>query len=194
MQRKELLAYYYEKFIPAYADAVASLGDKPVQLLVEQENTLAHLMAHLEDENDEDNLKKACGHLERATLDCYKIIWVVYKEKLAFFISLDNSNIALAFNNEESAILEKIKKIDLLAKEARQLESLNIGKNTTKALEKYIEVVTLEKGLLEWVDIKKASSYNQFKLSHLLKDHSLSIMIGIVTGIISTYLYGQFFG
>ena len=193
MHLQELLAYYYKNFIPAYADAVASLGDKPVQLLVEQENTLAHLFAYLEDTTNEHNLQKACGHLERATLDCYKIIWIEYKEKLKFYISLDNSNLALAFNSSESTVLEKIKKIDILAKEARELESLNIGKNTTKALEKYMEVVTLEKELLDSVDIKKASSYNKFKLSHLLKDHSIGIMIGIVTGVISTYLYSLFF-
>jgi len=194
MDTQDLLDYYYHKFIPAYADAVASLGDKPIQLLVEQENTLAHLMAHMADDTSDVNLKKACGHLERATLDCYKIIWVVYKEKLEFFISIDNSNIALAFNNEEGAILEKIKKIDILAKEARELESLNIGKNTTKALEKYMEVVEVEKELLAWVDIKKATSYNRFKFSHLLKDHGLGFFLGIVGGGVSTYLYSLFFG
>jgi hypothetical protein len=193
MQVKELIDYYYLKFIPAYADAVASLGDKPVQLLVEQENTLAHLFAYLEDKNDEVNLKKAYGHLQRATLDCYKIIWIEYKEKLKFYISLDNSNLALAFNSKEGEVLEKIKKIDSLAKEARELESVNIGKNSTLALQKYIEVVELEKELLDSVDIKKVSSYNRFKLSHLLKDHSISIIIAIITGLISSYLWARFF-
>jgi hypothetical protein len=193
MDIKELLDYYYQKFIPAYADAVASLGDKPVQLLVEQENTLAHLLAYLEDESDKANLKKACGHLERATLDCYKIIWIEYKEKLKFFISLDNSNLALAFNSNESEVLKKIKKIDSLAKEARELESINIGKNSTLALDKYIEVVELEKELLDSVDLKKASSYNKFKLSHLIKDHSLGFIVGIIAGLATSYLWERFF-
>jgi len=193
MDIKELLDYYYQKFIPAYADAVASLGDKPVQLLVEQENTLAHLLAYLEDESDKANLKKACGHLERATLDCYKIIWIEYKEKLKFFISLDNSNLALAFNSNEGEVLEKIKKIDSLAKEARELESINIGKNSTLALDKYIEVVELEKELLDSVDLKKASSYNKFKLSHLIKDHSLGFIVGIIAGLATSYLWERFF-
>jgi hypothetical protein len=193
MDIKELLDYYYQKFIPAYADAVASLGDKPVQLLVEQENTLAHLLAYLEDESDKANLKKACGHLERATLDCYKIIWIEYKEKLKFFISLDNSNLALAFNSNESEVLKKIKKIDSLAKEARELESINIGKNSTLALDKYIEVVELEKELLDSVDLKKASSYNKFKLSHLIKDHSLGFILGIIAGLATSYIWERFF-
>jgi hypothetical protein len=193
MDIKELVDYYYQKFIPAYADAVASLGDKPVQLLVEQENTLAHLIAYLENSSDEANLKKASAHLERATLDCYKIIWIEYKEKLKFFISLDNSNLALAFNSNESEVLKKIQKIDLLAKEARELESINIGKNSTLALDKYIEVVLLEKELLDSVDLKKASSYNKFKLSHLIKDHSFGFILGILGGLATSYIWERFF-
>jgi hypothetical protein len=193
MDIQELQRYYYEKFIPAYADAVASLGDKPVQLLVEQENTLAHIFAHLEDAGDGSNLKKACAHLERATLDCYKIIWVEYKEKLKFYISLDNSNLALAFNTQESEVLEQIKKIDILAKEARELESLNVGKNTSKALLKYMEVVALEKSLLDSVDMKKVSSYNQFKLSNFLQDQYLGLILGILGGLVSSYIYAKLF-
>ena len=188
-----LRLYYYTKFIPAYADAVASLGDKPVQLLVEQENTLAHIFAYLEDESDVGNLQKACAHLERATLDCYKIIWVEYKEKLKFYISLDNSNLALAFNVQESDVLEKIKKIDLLAKEARELESLNIGKNTTKALEKYMEVVELEKALLDTVDIKKVSSYQRSSVKDFLQDQYLGLVLGILGGLVSSYIYAKLF-
>jgi hypothetical protein len=193
MQMEDLQRYYYEKFIPAYADAVASLGDKPVQLLIEQENTLAHIFAHLEGESDGSNLKKAIAHLERATLDCYKIIWIEYKERLKSYISLDNSNLALAFNKEESELLAKIKKIDTLAREARELESLNVGKNTTKALEKYMEVVALEKELLDSVDIKKVSSYNQFQLKNFLQDQYLGLILGILGGLVSSYIYAKLF-
>jgi hypothetical protein len=193
MSIDELKAYYYDRFIPAYADAVASLGDKPVQLLIEQENSLAHIMAHFNSEDKNSNLPKAKAHLERATLDCYKIVWIYYKEKLEYFIKLDNTNLALAFNKEESEVLDKIKNIDRLAKEARELESINIGKNSDLALQKYMEVVELEKSLLESVDIKKASSYNRFRFSHILKDQALGIVLGILTGLLSSYLWERFF-
>jgi len=186
------LSYYYGSFIPAYADAVATLGDKPAQLLVEQENTLAHLLAFLKNNDDTDNLKKAYGHLERATLDCYKIIWVTNKEKLSYYIRLDNSNLALAFNASESEVMQKIRQIDSLAKEARELEARGIGQNSSKALEKYIQVVALERELLDSADIKKASSYNKFKISHLLKDHAIGFATGIAAGVATTILY-EFF-
>jgi len=185
--------YYYDTFVPAYADAVASLGDKPIQLLIEQENTLAHLMASLDEDMSGENLKKAVAHLERATLDCYKIIWVVYKEKIEYFIRVDRTNFALAFNKEESEVLEKIQKIDSLAKEARRLESINIGKNNSLALKKYMEVVELEKSLLDSADIKKFSSYNRFKLSYILKDQVIGIIVGILTGLLTSYLWERFF-
>ena len=193
MNLDRIQKYYFDTFIPAYADAVVMLGDKPVQLLVEQENTLAHIMAHLSESDDEKNLYRAMAHLERATLDCYKIIWVESKQKLEYFIKLDNTNLALAFNKNESEVLDKIKKIDSLAKEARALESMNIGKNSSKALQKYMEVVELEKELLDSVDIKKASSYNQFKISHLLKDHALGIVLGLLIGLATNYIWERFF-
>ncbi len=194
MSLEELQHYYYRNFVPAYADAVASLGDKPVQLLVEQENTLAHLMAHLaEDRGNDQNLHRAKAHLERATLDCYKIIWVVYKEKLEYFIKLDNSNLALAFNSHENEVIKKIQKIDRLAKEARELESMNIGQNSTLALQKYMEVVELEKALLDQVDLKKAHSYNRFKFIYLLKDQAIGIVLGILVGLATNYIWERFF-
>jgi len=193
MNLKTIQKYYFDKFIPAYADAVAMLGDKPVQLLVEQENTLAHIMAHLSEDDDEKNLFRALAHLERATLDCYKIIWVESKQKLEYFIKLDNTNLAIAFNKNENELLDKIKKIDSLAREARVLESMNIGKNSSKALEKYMEVVEIEKELLDSVDIKKASSYNRFKISHLIKDHALGVILGILIGLATNYIWERFF-
>jgi len=193
MNLDRIQKYYFDTFIPAYADAVVMLGDKPVQLLVEQENTLAHIMAHLSESDDEKNLYRAMAHLERATLDCYKIIWVESKQKLEYFIKLDNTNLALAFNKNESEVLDKIKKIDSLAKEARALESMNIGKNNTKALEKYIEVVELERDLLDSVDIKKASSYNKFKFSHILKEQALGIVLGLIIGLVTNYIWDRFF-
>ncbi len=194
MSLEELQRYYYQNFVPAYADAVASLGDKPVQLLVEQENTLAHIMAHLAQDGDNiHNIQRALAHLERATLDCYKIIWVVYKEKLEYFIKLDNSNLALAFNSHENEVIKKIQKIDRLAKEARELESVNIGKNSTLALQKYMEVVALEKALLDQVDLKKAHSYNRFKFIYLLKDQVVGIVVGLLVGLLTNYLWERFF-
>ncbi len=193
MSLEDIQAYYFNTFIPAYADTVATLGDKPVQLLIEQENTLAHMMAHLSESDDEKNIYRALAHLERATLDCYKIIWVESKKKLEYFIKLDNTNLALAFNKDESEVLDKIRKIDSLAKEARALESMNIGKNNTKALEKYIEVVELERDLLDSVDIKKASSYNKFKFSHILKEQALGIVLGLIIGLVTNYIWDRFF-
>jgi len=189
---KYIKDYYYNTFVPAYADAVASIGDKPIQLLIEQENTLAHIIASIDD-NGDDNLKKAIAHLERATLDCYKIIWVVYKEKLEYFIKIDKTNFALAFNIDEAEVLEKINKIDSLAKEARRLESLNVGKNNSLALKKYMEVVEIEKELLESADMKKFSSYSRFKFSYILKDQVVGIIVGILTGLLTSYLWERFF-
>ncbi len=40
----ELFEIYQKKFLPAWADLVAYRADKPAQILIEIENTFAHIM------------------------------------------------------------------------------------------------------------------------------------------------------
>jgi len=74
-----LAKYYREEFIPAYADVVVYLSAKPDETLLEIENIFSHvfqiLNPELIDTKKMENIEKAKGHLERATLDCLKIIW-----------------------------------------------------------------------------------------------------------------------
>jgi len=77
---EELVSLYKEWFKPAYADLAAYIAKKPENFLTEIENTFSHLMIALDNSEAEnirkDNIKKACNHLARATLDCYKILWI----------------------------------------------------------------------------------------------------------------------
>jgi hypothetical protein len=123
------LSYYRDDFVPAYADVVALLGDKPTQLLVEIENFNSHLVAALYPSATkpviEGNLRKACGHLERATLDCYKLILINLYSKLNEFSRLlqrsDKTKEVLSCLAGIQGYLSKIM-------EARKKESLNTGK------------------------------------------------------------------
>lgn len=72
--------FYRETFLPAYSDVVGTIVKKPKQIQTELENTLAHIAQYfnpnLNADTRENNAKKAYDHLQRATLDCYKILWV----------------------------------------------------------------------------------------------------------------------
>ena len=84
----DVFNYYSNEFLPVYARAVAELQDKPVQITVEIENAFSHLSVasiHERDGNIQkqiEHLKKSLGHIERATLDAYKFIWISLLKKL----------------------------------------------------------------------------------------------------------------
>jgi hypothetical protein len=56
-----------------------------------------------------------------------------------------------------------------------------------------MEVVELERSLLDSVDMKKVSSYNQFKLSSFLQEQYLGLILGILGGLVSSYIYAKLF-
>ena len=65
---------------------VGYIGDKPHQIVIELENSFAHISQYFNPELDiqdkDKNLAKAYDHLVRATLDCYKLLWVTLHEQL----------------------------------------------------------------------------------------------------------------
>lgn len=103
----DLIAYYEDVFVKAYADLVALTADKPAQVLVEIENFNSHLLVVLKNEiilpnqNPEivsSNLRKAKTHLQRGTLDCYKMLFITINEHVLRFLkdlSLEDVQFAL---------------------------------------------------------------------------------------------------
>lgn len=182
----EYLKYYHNVFFPAYSDAIAVTGDKPIQLIVEQENSLSHLSFYLSDNNDTTNLLRAKGHLERATLDSYKLQWLFIKKQLEIYTNIDRKNVAVAFNLPAKEVLEKLDTFSKAVMKARKLEMQNIGKGISDAVEVYMEAVSIGVNLLENVDKEKYSSYNDFKLTNWLQDNVIALVVGAGGSLLAT--------
>lgn len=187
MTLQDYLDYYENVFKLAYADAVTVLADKPDQLIIEQENSLSHLICYLKDNSDISNLKKAKGHLERAALDSYKIMWVEIKKKLNYYTSLDNKNIAVVFNLEFGELERKLIKFDSNIKEARRIEAQNIGKENEVVSEKYLESIMLGNELLDLIDHNKVNSYKNITIINHIKNNFVGFIFGIISSLIVWY-------
>jgi len=188
MTLQEYTEYYNEIFIPAYADAVALLADKPEQLIIEQENSLSHLIPYLDDNNDITNLRRAKGHLERATLDAYKMTWVELKKKLMYYVSLDKSNVAVAFNLPVDEVLKDLSLFDTNIQEARLLEARNIGKGNVDVSEKYLNSILIAMKLLDSVDDDNVRSYQKHTFFDYIQKHSIGFGLGIVASLLATWI------
>ena len=113
MDTETVFEFYRTEFVPAYSDLVGYIGDKSRQMMIELENTFAHISQYFNPElNIQDknkNLAKAYDHLVRATLDCYKLLWVTLHEQLKA-IEDDESIRKLGLNISETEFRTKFQK------------------------------------------------------------------------------------
>ena len=191
MDIEDVFEFYRTEFVPAYSDLVGYLGDKPRQILIELENTFAHISQYFNPElntQDKDkNLTKAYDHLVRVTLDCYKLLWVTLHEELEV-IEKDKSTRKLGLNISETEFLTKFQKLRKLAQEARGMEMASVGLSPIASLDKYKEVV---KDSYELIDTRDEDKIQEIKsLKRFVSTNEF--IIGILAGLISGYLLHVF--
>ena len=195
MDTEEVFEFYRTEFVPAYSDLVGYIGDKPRQILIELENTFAHISQYFNPElNIQDknkNLAKAYDHLIRATLDCYKLLWVTMHEQLED-IEKDESKRKLGLNISETEFRTKFQEIKKLAQEARRIEMTSVGLAPIAALNKYKEVVKDGYELIDTIDENKMQEIKSLKIFVSTKEFIIGIAVGILAGLISGYLLHLF--
>jgi len=154
----DVFKFYRTEFVPAYADLVGYIGDKPLQIPIELENAFAHMAQYfnpeLDTQNKDKNLAKVYDHLVRATLDCYKLLWVTIYGQL-YEIGQAKSKRKLGFNISKTEFRTKFQKLRKLAQEARGIEMASAGLSPITALDKYKGVVKDGYELIDTIDGNK---------------------------------------
>lgn len=97
----EISTFYFDTFLPAYADYVSYTPEIPATWHIECQNILSHILlaywSEVKEEQRTLHLQSAYNHLLRATFDLYKSLWICidsdilssYHKKIPFYI--DNS-------------------------------------------------------------------------------------------------------
>ena len=195
MDTEEVFEFYRTEFVPAYSDLVGYISDKPRQIVIELENTFAHISQYFNPELDiqdkDKNLAKAYDHLVRATLDCYKLLWVTLHEQLKV-IEEDESIRKLGLNISETEFRTKFQKNKKLAQEARRIEMTSVGLTPIAALNKYKEVVKGGYELIGTIDENKLQEIKSLKIFVSTKEFIIGMSVGILAGLISGYLLHLF--
>ena len=195
MDTEEVFKFYRTEFVPAYSDLVGYISDKPRQIVIELENTFAHISQYFNPELDiqdkDKNLAKAYDHLVRATLDCYKLLWVTLHEQLKA-IEDDESIRKLGLNISETEFRSKFQKNKKLAQEARRIEMTSVGLTPIAALDKYKEVVKGGYELIGTIDNDKLQEIKSLKRFVSTKEFIIGTGVGILAGLISGYLLHLF--
>jgi len=195
----DLFRYYNDIFIPIYAEVVARRQAKPRQIANEIENAFSHLTSyHLSDcdLDKKSNLNKAIGHIQRATLDCQKILWLTLITDAAYLEKGDGL-LEHASNVSLDTAVAQYKLIQKLGIEARFIESQNTGISLAVRLEFYQNAIEQHKKFDDMIDIVKARMFanrqKKFSLKQFAINNAVGFMIGVVAGIIGNYFYAKLF-
>jgi len=197
MSVHDFLRFYNETFKPIYADLVAYIADKPFQVVVEIENAFSHLCVYLDDgerqEVRNDNLKKAYNHISRATLDCYKLLWVAMNRDITAIIDDKNAR-KFAVNMSESDLLRRWGEFKKLARTARRAEMELIGKDGVEDVVRlYSKAIWLGWEILDSIDEEKASELRRFSMIAFIKRQWIGFLVGVVSGIVAAAIWQWLF-
>ena len=195
MDLNALFAFYRNEFLPSYSDLVGYIADKPQQILYELEHVFSHISQtynpDVSPDMKDNNIEKAYGHLQRATLDGYKLLWVTIYGELRD-IEEDEALRKLGLKISGSVFLIKVQELKKLAQEARKTEMMSMGIDPIASINLYKRVVTGGYELLGVIDDTKAKEVEEYvkslKRSISTREFIICIVISLSTGLISGYL------
>ena len=186
MTQEDIFVLYRERFIPIYSDFVSLTAIKPKQILIEQENILAHLSQaqnpNIDTRLQQANLEKAFNHMIRVTLDMHKLVWAETKKKLDSFVLNDKKR--LAFNIKESEVLKLYEQFIFKARSARKFEMSHVGNNPLASVSRYEEVNAIGNELLSKLDEIKAQTITHWAKIFKTKEFLLGVLASFVASII----------
>lgn len=204
MTIKEIFEFYDEVFIPVYAEVVARRRTKPRQIAVEIENSFSHLATYFlssSDEDKESNIRKSLGHLQRATLDCQKILWITLLNDSVYI--QDNNLMIHGSNVPIEDFYKQLKVVQDNAPKARISESQSTGVNFKKRIEEYQKSIDEFKKLDEMIDFIKVRLYlnnisSEKKIDRknnnktFFNTQMMGFIVGIFASIVASYIYSNF--
>ena len=191
MEIDDISKFYRDDFLPAYADLISYIVEKPQQISFELEAALSHITQsynpNINNRKKKENIQKAMGHLERAALDCYKLLWVeIYKtikriEKLGFYRKF-------CLNTPELDFVMGLQKVRELARAARTKEMVSVGIEPRASLDLYKELKKESLKLAGSLDKHKMGEIKKLRLVTQIKIIILQNIIGFIMGFISAGL------
>ncbi len=193
----DLFQYYNEVFIPVYAEVVARRQAKPRQVANEIENAFSHLATYhftSHDSEKESNLNKAIGHIQRATLDCQKILWLTLMGD-AVYISKGDGLLEHATNVPLDKAISQFKLVQEIGIQARLIESQNTGISISKRLEFFQNAIEEHKKFDDMIDMTKARMFISRQRKSKVKEFAINniagVVFGVVAGVAGNYAYAK---
>lgn len=182
---KDFFLIYREHFLPAYSDLVVLTINKPSIVLFEIESAFAHLMKYVMDEDAETNLKKAKGHIYRASVDCYKLLW-----EFIYEVVFEVDSYRGAYTGDESELLSKLRRLSEKMTDARLCETQSVGSESEEILTMWKDALAIGMDIYNSTNktlLKKMKRKDRYRGTFPTYIYPLilaaaSLVIGIIVG------------
>lgn len=189
MSLKDVYSFYQDYVKPLYCEIEARGNELPVELLFEIHAAFDHLKRfHLEQEEEDLSSKKAISHLKRGTLDVFKLKLKYFHDDVDSLLKngvdldlIDNGNFLPNLISAKNDVYD-------LARRARYSEghkdpavAFDQWMATSIKIDEFSEKILTQEIKMSWAKRKTFSFKN--------KDTVKGMVIGLLTGVISCYIY-----
>lgn len=193
MDVKSMYQFYREYFIPAYADLTVFTLAKYEEVMNGIHDAFFHVMQSFNDGADvsvqKDNINKAHNHMIRATLDCYKIMWVELKKQIDEVYS-DSAKRAFCFSISLQDVMICYDKFQEMSRDARRIEMENVGIKQLASLDGWRGAISKGMELFDAIDWDKIDILEQNRIKWRSKEVMIGLAIGVASSVIgATILY-----
>lgn len=188
---KEVFDFYQDTFKRIYADLVAVIGNKPTEIIFEIEACFSHLgVAKTSSipQVQQDNIDKALGHLQRASLDSAKLLWLNLRSN-ADQIVKNKSVMKFVSNCSEGELYKHYNNAESLAIKARRNEVASTGISPSSSIVEWYDAALALKSFLDNIDYDKLSSFNRFKVIYNIREYVIGFCMGLFVNWISPKLF-----
>lgn len=146
---------------------------------------MQHFNPAIDGEIREANLEKAYNHLQRATLDCYKLCWLYMDEEIAGLI--DNPNVRkFCVNMPEGELLSAYNYFREAAQSARLTEGQNVGIDIMPSIAAYKNACREGKRIFGSIDVAKMADYDRLRIKVRRFVTAKEFVIGFCAGLASS--------
>jgi len=187
----EVVSFFNNEFIPAYSDLTGFIVNKPQEILIGIEYAFSHLMQHFNEElgaeSQDKNLEKAYHHLQRATLDCYKLLWVYMNTNIVQLIDNQNKR-KFCVNMVEGDLLLAYQRFRTKAQEARTIEGRNVGLDIMPSIAAYKDACIQGRKILVNIDEIKVNDLEKFETRAYRFITAKEFIVGLLTGLVSSLI------
>lgn len=193
MSIEAIFSFYTKVFLPNYSRVTAETLEKPVQVAVEIENAFSHIAVYFEfvksgnAQKQEEHIKKAKGHLERATLDCLKLTLIEMSRKVKIF---DRPGVLEhATTGDLNATRDLLGKFNSSWKEARRKEVCGLEEEPEARINYYTDTIKIADDLMGLIDMERLSKFRVYSFKYQFKSLLISFVLGAFSGVLGNYLF-----